>query len=474
MSPAVHAPPRPERLTALDTSFLRVETPRTPLHIGAVLVLDGAPWRDPDGRVRLHDLRRYVDRHLHLAPRLRQVVREVPFDVARPVWCDDPDFDLGHHIRLVQVASPGDDAALLRLAEELMMARLDRGRPLWEWWVVDGLSDGRVALVEKVHHAAIDGVSGVQLMAALSDLGDLAAPPPDEPWEPAPCPSGADLLAGAALDLAREPWRLLGDAARLGRHQLGWATGLLHRPSWESRVLRSAPIGSRRRLLPLVLSLSEVKAIGHAHGTKVNDVVLGVVAGGVRELLRSRGVDPAGHELHALVPESVRSDDEHLALGNRVGGMFAPLPVDEPDALHRLEVIRDAMCAKRAEHEGERTSELLDAADRLPEAAIRLLLPLLDAQPFASTVVTNIPGPREPLTVMGATVLSMVPVVPLAARVTLGIAVLSYLDDLTIALWADSEAHPDLDVMVAGMQATFDDLAGRPVRSRRGGRPRRG
>lgn len=473
MTSATEARSRPERLTALDTSFLRVESSRTPLHIGALLVLDGAPWRDDAGRIRLDDLRAHVGRHLHLVPRLRQLVREVPFDVARPVWCDDEDFDLDHHIRLAHLPSPGDEPALLRLTEQLMMTCLDRSRPLWEWWVIDGLADGRVALVEKVHHAAIDGVSGVQMMAALSDLGDLASPP-DGPWEPAACRSAADLLADAALDLAREPWRLMSEAPRLCRHQLRRVGGLLRWPTGESRVLRSAPIGPRRRLAPVVLSLAEVKAIGHAHGTKVNDVVLGIVAGGLRELLVSRGIELDGEELHALVPESVRADHEHLALGNRVGGMFAPLRVDEPDALRRLELIRDVMCEKRAAHEGEASSELLDAADRLPEVAIRLLLHLIDAQPFASTVVTNIPGPREPLSVMGATIESMVPVVPLAARVTLGIAVLSYLDDLTIALWADADAHPDLDVMVEGMQSTYDALRAASVKSRRASRPRPG
>lgn len=247
----------PERLTALDTSFLHAESSRTPMHIAALLWLDGGPLRDADGRVRLDELRTYLASRLHLVPRMRQVVRGVPFGLARPVWVDDVDFDLGHHVRLLELPAPGDRASLLRLTEELMMARLDRSRPLWEWWVIDGLDDGRLALVEKVHHCLIDGVSGVQIMGALSDLAEFA-PPDEDTWRPAPPPTAAELLGSAVGDALREPWSLVGDTVRLARHLTRPLRALGGLPRAEPGALRSRAVGPRRRLSPLV-------QIGRAH-----------------------------------------------------------------------------------------------------------------------------------------------------------------------------------------------------------------
>jgi WS/DGAT/MGAT family acyltransferase len=475
-----------ERLSAVDASFLVLESDRTPMHVAAVLTLDKAPFVDAAGRIRLDDIRTYVDARLHLAPRLRQVVREVPLGLHRPVWADDQDFDLGHHIRLAELPSPGGREALDTLVEELIMTVLDRSRPLWEWWVVDGLDDDRIAIVEKLHHALIDGVSGVQLLSALTDLADFA-PPADGSWIPGPRPTDAQLVADALGEQVREPWRLTAAAAHLvrtgrdgARRVMGTAEALAAaiRPAVgaPASVSLNQPVGRRRRLRSIELSLTEVKTIAHAHETKVNDVVLTLVSGGLRALLQSRGESVSGHTLHALVPENVRRDDEHLALGNRVSGFFAPLPVYEADAVRSLECIREAMRHKHESHEDETAGGLLGTADHAPYALLRVLGPAVHAQPWVNTVVTNIPGPRDDLTMMGARIRSITPVVPLARNLTIGVAVLSYGDVLSIALNTCRDACPDLDVMVDGMLSTLDELsaASTAVSRRRVARPRRG
>lgn len=475
-----------QRLSAVDASFLVLESDRTPMHIAAVLTLEKAPFVDAAGRIRLDAIRAYVDERLHLAPRLRQVVREVPLGLHRPVWVDDQDFDLGHHIRLAELPSPGGREALDDLVEELIMTVLDRSRPLWEWWVVDGLDDDRIAIVEKLHHALIDGVSGVQLLSALTDLADFA-PPADGPWIPGPRPTDAQLVADALGEQIREPWRLTTAATHLVRAGRDGARRVVDTVETLAAAIRPAasvaasvslnqPVGRRRRLRSIELSLAEVKSIAHAHGTKVNDVVLTVVSGGLRTLLRSRGESVSGHTLHALVPENVRRADEHLALGNRVTGFFAPLPVYEADAVRSLECIRESMRHKHEAHEDETAGGLLGTADHAPYALLRALGPAVHAQPWVNTVVTNIPGPRDDLTMMGARICSITPVVPLSRNLTVGVAVLSYGDVLSIALNTCRDACPDLDVMIEGMRSTLDELssATAALSRPRAARPRRG
>jgi diacylglycerol O-acyltransferase len=454
-----------DRLSALDHSFLLLEGPHTPMHVGAVLVLDGALLRDEEGRFRLDDVREYVRGRLHLAPRLRQVVREVPFDLARPVWVDDEDFDLEHHVRLAALPAPGDEAALLRLVEELMMGVLDRRHPLWEWWFVDGLPGGRIALVEKLHHALIDGVSGVQLTAALTDLGELMEPSPG-PWTPHPGPSTLTLVVDALDELAREPVRILrsiadlvgGGLGEVRRRSASLAT-IARRGTVAPPTSLNVPIGTHRTLVPVRASLSQVKEVAHAHDTKVNDVLLTMVAGGVRALLEQREEGPFDRPLHIAVPESVRTDAEHLALGNRVSGFLASFSLDDAmTPVERLLHLRDEMREHRAEHQDEGVSTLLSSLDHMPVALARIAVPLVHQQPFANMVVTNVPGPREQLSLMGAPIEEILPIVPLAGNLSAGVAVLSYQDHLVLTIHADAQACPDATVMAEGMAATLDAL----------------
>lgn len=473
-----------DRLTALDTSFLLIESPRTPMHVAAVLVLDAEPLRDRTGRFRLGDVQNFVSSRLHLAPRMRQVVREVPCSLGRPVWVDDPSFDVADHVRLMELPAPGDDDTLYRLVAQLMMNVLDRSRPLWEWWIIDGLPGGRVALLEKMHHCLIDGVSGVQVMAAMTDLGAFA-PPAEGPWRPAPAPSGRQLLTDTLAEQALEPWKIgLGLLQTVRHHEatarlrgaLGTIAGALRPAVRAPTTSLNRPVGRHRVLRHLRLPIDELKAIGRAYETKLNDPALTIVAGGLRTLLLHRGEEVAGRTLHALVPENLRQDHEHLTLGNRVTGFFAPLPVHQSDPVAMLCAIRDEMRAKRAGLEDVHASDLLQASDHLPYLAARLTPRLIHEQPYVNTVVTNVPGPREELTIMGARIEEMVPIVPLGGNLTIGVALLSYRDAITFGVNADAECCPDIDVMLTGMRQTFDELraAAGSISRRRGGRPPRG
>lgn len=473
-----------DRLSALDTSFLLIESPRTPMHVAAVLVLDAEPLRDDAGRLRLGDVHEFVSSRLHLVPKMRKVVREVPLSLGRPVWVDDPSFDVANHVRLLELPAPGDDATLYQVVAQLMMDVLDRSRPLWEWWIIDGLPDGRVALLEKMHHCLIDGVSGVQVMAAMTDLGAFA-PPADGPWQPAPAPSAVQLLTDTLAEQALEPWKIgqgLLDAARHHdtskrlRGALGTVAGALRPGVRAPSTSLNRPVGRRRVLRHLRLPIDDLKAIGRAYDTKLNDPALTIVAGGLRTLLLHRGEDVTGRTLHALVPENLRQDHEHLTLGNRVSGFFAPLPVHEPDPVAALCAIRDEMRAKRQGHEDLHAADLLQASDHLPYWVAQLTPRLIHEQPYVNTVVTNVPGPRDELTIMGARIEEMVPIVPLGGNLTIGVALLSYRDTITFGVHADADCCGDIDVMLTGMRQTFDELlaASRSVSRRRGGRPPRG
>lgn len=489
MTGTVHA----ERLTALDTGFLVAETPRTPMHIGALVTLEKAPFADGDGRVRLDVVRRHVAERLSLVPRLRQVLRDVPLSLGRPVWVDDPDFEIEHHVRLLELPAPGDDSSLLRLTEELAMSLLDRTRPLWEWWVIDGLDDdgvpgGRLAMMVKMHHCVVDGVGGVEMLGAFTDLADVtsidASDGAGEPsWTPRPAPSSVRLLASSTVDGFREPWFVLGaarDVVRAGRRGLGRAAGSaamlagMARPSALAPSLSlNRPVGHHRNLRTITLDLAAMKAVAHDHHTHLNDVVLTVVTGGLRALLVSRGEPLARQRVQAIVPENIRNDG-HGPAGNRITGFFAALPVDMAEPLDVLREITAVTRRERRDHADRKVADLLASADHVPYPLVRSIATLINVQPWVNTLVTNVPGPREPLSMSGARIVSIAPLVPLSGNLTIGIAALSYGDTLTLTVNTCRDACPDVDVMVDGVRATSAALRDVRVSRRRGARPPRG
>jgi WS/DGAT/MGAT family acyltransferase len=459
-----------QRLTTLDASFLHLESSTTPMHIGSLAVLDGASFFDEHGGFRLDSVRRQVASRLHLLPRFRRRVQFVPLGQGRPVWVDDAAFDIADHVRLVVLPPPGNRAQLVALCERLHMRLLDRRRPLWELWFVGGLDDGNVALFQKLHHALVDGVSGVDVAAVLFDLepGSEAADA-GPTWHPVPAPSAQRLLLDAWLERARQPLELAQAGVRAAWHgpwQLGRTAlqtsaslaGLVrpdHRASSSSLNRR---VGPHRRLVTVDESLDAVHRAAHLFDATVNDVVLAAVTGGLRRLLVRRS-EPV-HKLHlrVLVPVSVRADGEHGDLGNKVTSLFVPLPVEMPSAIERLDRVRRTMASLKDHNEADGNEVLLEATDYLPPNVTAALSRMVHHQSLVNVVVTNIPGPARPLYFMGAEVLEVVPVVPLGGNLTVGIAVLSYRGSLTIAVHADPDACPDLEVLVQGIRDEFDEL----------------
>lgn len=470
-----------DRLTALDASFVWLEGPGVPIHVGAVATFEAAPLLAGRGRLRLDDLRDRVAARIGALPRLRRRLVPVPLGLDRPQWVDDPAFDVARHVGEVRVPAPGDDAALRRVAGRLQGEVLPRDRPLWDLRFVTGLDGDRVGLVERVHHALVDGVSGVDLATLLLDLEPDAPPPRPSTWTPDPAPEEAELLAAAIGERLADPARAVRAALAAGRHPstvVGTvrtvATGLgslvadgLLAPRTS---LNAQPTGGRR-LAWVRAVLDDVRGAGRGAGGSVNDVVLTAVAGGLRSLLLARGEGlPTDLVLKVLVPVSRRAADEHGTLGNRVGAIYAPLPVGIGDPEARLDLIAAAMRRLKAGPEGEATGLVLDAANVLPVGAARLLARAVGHQRLVNLVVTNVPGPPVPLYAAGARMLEAFPVVPLGANLSVGAAVLSYDGVLTITLTADDRVCRDVDVFAAGIERSLAELGvGTPAPVEAGG-----
>jgi WS/DGAT/MGAT family acyltransferase len=457
-----------DRLTALDAGFLHMERDGLPLHVASVATFEGAPLLDEDGHLRLDELRAQVVARLESLPRLRRRLAWTPFGVARPCWIDDPDFDIARHVDAVAL---GDDAGrgldgLRHLAEQLVAERLPYDRPLWHLRFVTGLPDGQVGLIERVHHALVDGVSGVDVATVLLDLTPDAEPLAPRPWTPAPPPGPVVRLADGLADraatsvrLARgvasnalRPRRLIQQAASTASALATMAGDGLVAP----RSLLNVPTGSDRRLAWVSVRLDDVRRTGKDHGATANDVVLGAVAHGLRALLLERREVVDGDAiLKVLVPVSVRGDGERGALGNRVGALLLPLPIGLGDPVERLEAIAATTKRLKARREASVVDGLLTAAGFLPPALDGPIARLTGRQPFVNVVVTNVPGPPVPLYCRGARMLEAFPVVPLGGNLPLGVAILSYDGALNVSVTADGDVFPDLDVVRSGIEDGF-------------------
>lgn len=466
------------RLSALEASFLYMESPTTPMHVGSVAVYDGRPWRDVRGDLDLARLRRYVRQRLAGIPKLRQHPVWPAGPAGRPRWVDDADFHISRHVRYAHVEPPGTEDRLLSKADDLLMPCLDREHPLWELWFVDGLQDGRVAVVEKIHHALVDGIGGVDLAVMLldsepfpdrADTGDTEGPPS--------VPSRIGLLSAVAADALKEPQTLARQAFGTLTHprrtlgaarSMVAAAGAMAHPAGGGDIRAphtfiNEPLGAKRSYDVVRRSLGDTRELGHALGGTVNDVVLAAVASGIGTLLGARGEEV--DKIRVLVPISLRAEDEHHVLGNRVTGMVVPLPVEPMEPLERFRATHDLVRWARNAGEGELTSTFLGFTEHLPEPVISGVSRLVHHQPLINLVVTNVPGPGSPLYLMGSQMLEAFPVVPLAGNLALSIGILSYMDQLTIGLWADRAHFPDLHVLAKAIGRGFDELdAARPVK----------
>ncbi len=459
----------PDRLSGLDTAFLHLEDHSTAhMHVASVMIFEGEPPTP-------QELVDHVQSRLHLVPRYRQRLAYVPLEQGRPVWTDDPHFNPHYHIRHTALPRPGDESALRRLAGRLFSQRLDRSKPLWEIWLVDRMAGGRFALIAKTHHALVDGISGVDITTVLFDVSPqpVAAAGRSAPWSPRPLPGSAKLLGEALLERATVPGEMTRGARRVVR-----------RPRRALRQLReslasigastlagiSAPappsplnvdIGPHRRYTWVDVELGLFKGIKDSLGGTLNDVVLASVSLALGRWLRREGHDTEGLVLKAMVPVSVRAEGERGALGNRVAAMWAPLPVGVQDPADCLEQIRLAMEDLKRSGQAVGAQALTNLAGFAPPTILSQAARLQARQRYFNLVVTNVPGPQFPLYLLGRRLRSLYPVVPLARRQALGIAVMSYNGHLGFGLLADYDALPDLDAIALDLEHSIRLLARR-------------
>ena len=459
-----------QRLTGLDASFLYLETPSSHMHVAGLMILD--PSTATDG-ITLDRLKDVYQQRLHLALPFRRRLAQVPFGLHHPLWIEDPDFDIDYHIRGTALPSPGTPEQLATLVGRLSAQPLDRSRPLWEVWMIEGLEDGTIAVLTKVHHAAIDGAAGNELTVALLDLSpEIAVHEPEHDWEPDRQPSDVELLTYAASSLARQPVRVAralgktaGAALALRRHNRE-EPNLTPPPSPFSapRTSFNTAITPRRSYAYTSLSLPAVKAVKAAAGATVNDVVLALCAGALRRYLDDHGEHPEG-PLVAMVPVSVRSDDDKDAMGNRVSSMFASLATDIDDPVKRLAVIHECMAEVKVQQKAIGADTLGDwaefAAPALVGRAARLYSRTRMAdrhRPLFNVTISNVPGPPFPLYSIGARMVANYPVGPIMDGGGLNMTVMSYLDQLDFGLLACPDVLPDLWSLADGLGAALDEL----------------
>ena len=471
----------PDRLTALDSTFLHLED-HSPahMHVASVMVFEGsAPTH---GELVEHVLGR-----LHLVPRYRQRLAYVPLGQGRPVWADDPHFNPYYHIRHTALPKPADEAALKRLAGRIFSQRLDRSKPLWEIWLVQAVSGGRFALVAKTHHALVDGISGVDITTVLFDTArePTAPPAPASQWSAQPLPGPAKLLGEALLErttvpsemmrggraLLRRPRRALGQVKE-GLTNIG-ATTLAGINSPAPPTPFNVEIGPHRRYTFLDADLDSLKSIKNSLGGTLNDAVLASVSLALGRYLRRHGHDTDGLVMKAMVPVSVRTKAQRGALGNQVAAMWAPLPVGVESPAECLTTIAAAMEDLKSSGQAVGAQVLTNLAGFAPPTILSQAARLQARQPFFNLVVTNVPGPQFPLYLLGRRLQVLYPVVPLAQRQALGIAVMSYDGHLGFGLLGDYDALPELESIAADLKAAIASLcraAGVTARPKRAAR----
>lgn len=467
-----------ERLSALDHLFLLVETPHALMHVASTGIFEAAAVRRPEGGIDFEALLRATESVLHRLPRYRQKLRFVPFD-GRPVWVDDAGFNLRYHVRHTGLPRPGSERQLKRLAARILSQHLDRSKPLWEMWVVEGLEGDRFAVINKVHHCMVDGVAGVDLIASLLSASPDAVLPEPPPFVPRAVPSGAELLRAELAQRVRLPVRaLLGlgalvrDPERRSRELAGDVRAAVEACSWMLRAPSptpfNGPIGAHRRFDWLVTDRGAVDAIRKNLGGTLNDVVLAAVSGAVRAFLVRRDVDPARVRFRVLAPVSVRPSGERAPAGNRVSAWILDLPVGEPDPRRRLERIRLETTELKETHQAAGLAALAGAAELAPSTLLGVgLRAAARALPY-NLIVTNVPGPPRPLYALGARMTECYPTVPLIGAQALGVALFSYADRLCWGFNADWERLPDLHDFVDLVDAAVRELrnAAAPLEAR--------
>jgi diacylglycerol O-acyltransferase / wax synthase len=459
-----------DRMSPLDALFLHVEDGVSHMHIASVLILDGPPPSYDDFVAMLSS-------RLSRVPRYRQVVRFVPFQLGRPVWVDDPHFNIHYHVRHTALPAPGGEHELRRLVGRVMSQQLDRSKPLWELWMVEGLSENRWALLCKTHHSVVDGVSGTELLTVLLDTSPDTVPAAEETWEPAPAPSPVALAVDALATMARSPYeqlRALRAASRVPRQALArlgeiW-TGMANLAGVVPRTPVSSlngPIGPHRRYAWADSTVDDIKSVRKALGGTFNDVVLAAITHGFRVLLLSRG-ESVDRVVRTLVPVSIRArDTSGRAIGdgtfaNRVSAMFAELPVSLADPVERLDAIRAQMAGLKDSKQAVAAEALTSMSGFAAPVLLALGTRLASraSQRNVNTVTTNVPGPQTPLYAVGRRLVKAYPYVPLAGQIRIGVAIFSYDGQVTFGITGDYDTTADIDVLSQGIEDGMAELLG--------------
>jgi WS/DGAT/MGAT family acyltransferase len=467
-----------DRLTSIDASFLHQEGESSHMHIGGVLIFEGPP-------PAFDDFLNHIRGRLHLVPRYRQRLATPPLETGRPLWVDDPTFNLEYHVRHTALPEPGTERQLFLLASRIASQQLDRSKPLWENWLVEGLEGDRFALISKTHHSLVDGVSGVDLATVLFDLERNPATPGEDlaPWRPQPEPSQAQLvaagvrgmvnqtvsLASRAVSAATRPATTLNvirDAAE-GIGEIAWA-GLNPAPQTPLNV----EIGPHRRFAVVRAQLTDYKEVKNAFGGTVNDVILSVVSGALASWLHSRGVRTEGLEMRALVPVSVRTQDQRGTLGNQLTVMRGPLPVYITDPVARLNFVSRAMNGLKESKQAVGAATLVAVNNLAPPTILAQASRLNFSTRLFNLIVTNIPGPQVPLYLLGRKLEDLFPVAFLPENHGLAIAIMSYNGRIDYGLLGDYDALPDIDVVAEGIDNALQELLAIARGDAAGSRPR--
>jgi diacylglycerol O-acyltransferase / wax synthase len=458
-----------QRMTPLDSWFLYIEDDADHMHIGSVSVFEG-PMPE------IESLRAAIASKLEAVPRSRQRVTPVPLAVGRPVWTDDPHFNIDYHVRLTALPRPGGRAQLRTLVGRVMGAQLDRRRPLWETWFVEGVDGERWAMLTKVHHCMVDGIAGTDLLAAILDLEPLDPAPARTDWEPTPGPGRLRLLADASGEVVRSSIQRLrsplgGSPGPLSRRALRTALSTARGAAELLGLLRpmpptslTGPIGPHRRWVEARVELSDAKEVRSHLGGTVNDVVLAVIAAGYRRLLLSRDELGPDVEVRTLVPVSLREEDQRGEYHNLVSALFAHLPVGVEDPTARYLRVRDELRVLKTSGEREAVAGLVGLTGVVPPAmvgaAMRTITRLVQqhGQRLVSTVTTNVPGPQFPLYLLGRRMVALYPYVPIGEGLRTGVAILSYDGALGFGVTGDYDTAADIDVLAEGIEAGMAEL----------------
>jgi diacylglycerol O-acyltransferase len=458
-----------DRLSFLDNSFLIMEGPNSPMHVAGTANFEAGPLRRADGGIDVDRIREYVMSRLHLIPRYRQRLAYIPIE-NHPVWVDDAHFNIHYHVRHTALPKPGDERQLKRLAARIMSQHLDRSKPLWEIWIVEGMEGGEhFAMISKIHHCMVDGMSSVDLLNVLLKSQPTTEFEPAPRWLPRPVPTRSDLLWDAAARYATLPLAIARNLPGLVQDMRDPRSDIRAR----LRALRDAlgsgirvasetplnmPIGPHRRFDWLAMNLEEVKAVKNRLGGTVNDIVLATVAGAVRRFLARRSVRVDGLDFRVMAPVSVRTEKERGTLGNRVSAWMVPMPLAEPDPLRRLEQIRETTAHLKEAKQALGAEVLTQVAEWTPSTLLSLGARMATrALPF-NLVVTNVPGPQVPLYLQGAKMLDNYGLVPLLDYLCLGIVLFSYAGKLCWGFTCEWDLLPDLHDFLLDIETSFREL----------------